>query len=78
MTPECPQCGSELEPDTFSIDVLVTPRDFDGPTVPVHGLECYWCARCESDPSFPDQIRRNHERIAKARAAFEVTGDRNA
>lgn len=76
MTPECPNCGAkDLQTDTFSLPILVKPRDWDGPTVDVDGLECYWCETCYTDTSFPDQIERNHERIAAARAAYQESAE---
>lgn len=74
--PDCPNCGApDLKPDTFALPILVKPRDWDGPTVDVAGLECYWCETCHTDTSFPDQIKRNHERIAQARAAYQEIDD---
>ncbi len=38
----------------------------------VEGMERYRCSLCDADPVFPDQIRRNAERIKAARAAISA------
>lgn len=40
--------------------------------VMVHGLEGYVCDGCSSQPIFPDQIRRNQERLKDARSQQSI------
>jgi hypothetical protein len=57
---ECPLC---------EIGTL-TPRTWSGVfgNITVAGLEGHTCDKCDAEPILTDQIRRNQERIANARA----------
>lgn len=61
--PKCTECGiGELRPSTDS--------QFFGTgdhTYFVEGLECMFCDQCGADPIYPDQIKRNEQRINKAK-----------
>jgi HTH-type transcriptional regulator/antitoxin MqsA len=69
----CPEC----EKGHLVASLYVDDFQHDGQVVSVDGLEGYVCDRCGADPVFPDQIRRNHRRIAdaKRRSDGRMTGD---
>ena len=59
----CPVCEEGLLHEaTFADDF----KHGDG-SIHVDGLDCYVCEKCGADPVFPEQIRRNHLRIADAK-----------
>jgi HTH-type transcriptional regulator / antitoxin MqsA len=61
--PMCPVCGqAALKAVTFSDTFKHNERD-----LVVDALEGYECAKCNSEPIFPAQIRRNQVRIKDAR-----------
>lgn len=61
--PICPVCGqAALKRAIYSDTFKHNERD-----VRVDGLESYECASCNSEPMFPQQIRRNERRIREAR-----------
>jgi len=61
--PICPVCGqAALKPAIYSDTFRHNDRD-----LLVDGLESYDCASCNSEPMFPEQIRRNERRIKEAK-----------
>lgn len=59
----CPQCEKgRLTPSVYADDF-----QHEGQVIRVDGLECYICDQCGADPVYPDQIRRNHARVADAK-----------
>lgn len=62
----CPMCEkTEVFLGTYSLEILVTPRDWNGPKVLVEGLEGWYCNHCNDYCIDPDQARA-HEPIFKA------------
>jgi HTH-type transcriptional regulator/antitoxin MqsA len=56
-------CGlAALKPATYSNTFKHNERD-----LVVEGLEGYDCASCNSEPIFPEQIRRNERKIREAK-----------
>lgn len=61
--PLCPVCDvGNLTLATHSQDLM-----HDGKPLHVDGLEHFVCASCGADPILPDQVRRNHRKIADAK-----------
>lgn len=61
--PICPVCGeAALKPAIFSDTFRHNERD-----LVVDGLEGYECSKCNADPIYPEQIRRNERRIREAK-----------
>ncbi len=69
----CPICDSA----DLAEEIYGDEFDHQGQTLRVEGLERYACAECGAAPLAPDQIRRNHRRVADARRRFDglLTGD---
>jgi HTH-type transcriptional regulator/antitoxin MqsA len=62
-TPICPVCGQPaLKPVTYANTFKHNERD-----LVVEGLEGYDCGSCNSEPIFPEQIRRNERKIREAK-----------
>jgi hypothetical protein len=68
METKCPFC------ETGNLTPSTRTRYFGHSTgeIPVDGLEGYVCDNCPSQPIFPDQIKRNQERVAAARLARDT------
>ena len=69
----CPVC------DQGQLTLFEYAEDFiwHGEQLHIDGLEAYQCNACDSEPSFPDQNKRNHARIADAKRRMDglFTGD---
>lgn len=67
METKCPFC------EAGNLTPRIRTGDFGDVTV--QGLEGYVCDTCPSQPIFPDQIRRNQERIKAARSQSDASAE---
>jgi len=66
----CPICNSDkLTPQLHDITVYINHSKPEMGMVVAKELEYYRCGVCEADPVFPDQIKRNEEKIRLAKEA---------
>lgn len=75
MKVTCPNCDTtkKLIPSVHVLEVMRVPRQPDHGMIKVEGCEYYRCPDCGADPVYPDQIRRNEQRIKNARLSAGKT-----